>query len=207
MTKSLLLLGLLFSGAFGCANAQDALEPCSDYRPDYYAGVDLVIDSAIDDSAQLSVTMFPSFRPEYGVRIVGNIVYLARLKGSFWNSSNVFDEKAGRGYHDFSKPKIKARLSSAPLSPGLISRIAKIYVAAVSSRKENKRSVMDGVSYRFNTPANGCGEIASPSDGTRAHQLVDLVDQLAKHAQLSGSSSLKRSTQLIEQKVTALESQ
>ena len=207
MTKSLLLLSLLFSGAFGCANAQDALEPCSDYRPDYYAGVDLVIDSAIDDSAQLSVTMFPSFRPEYGVRIVGNIVYLARLKGSFWNSSNVFDEKAGRGYHDFSKPKIKSRLNSAPLSPGLISRIAKIYIAAVYSRKENKRSVMDGVSYRFNTPANGCGEIASPSDGTRAHQLVDLVDQLAKHAQLSGSSSLKRSTQLIEQKVTALESQ
>lgn len=207
MIRIVLFSALLFAGAFRCASAQDSLSLCSDSLPAYYSGVKNVIDGAIGGSFQLSITIFPSFEPEYGLRMAEGTVYLARLRSSFWYSSNVFDEKARRGYHDFSKPKIAAKIISAPLSANLIDRITKVYAAAILSPIQDTRSTMDGVSYRFELPLAGCGEVSSPSEGTRAYRLISLVNQLGYHAKLSGGRALRQSSQLIERKVVELERQ
>jgi len=194
----------------GCryAYAQEYFEPCTnDAFPDYYAGVDNVIDRAIGEKPQLSLTTFPSFSPEYGMRIADSNVFFVTLKDSFWYSSNVYDKKTGSGYHDFTKPKVKAQLNSAPLSKDLIDRILKIYTAAISSSKKQDLFGFDGTTYRFTSPSVGCGKVWSPSKGTRAYQMVDLIQHLSKHARLSGDSALKSSAQLIEQKIIALEKQ
>jgi hypothetical protein len=208
MNRLLVLLFLVFICGSRYAYAQESFEPCTDEMfPEYHAGVNSVIDSAVGEKPRLSVTTFPSFRPEYGIRIVGSKVYFATLNDSFWYSSNVYDEKTRRGYYDFTKPKLKAKISSAPLSQDLIDRTIKIYVAAISSATKYERLGFDGTTYRFTTPSAGCGKTWSPSQGTRAYQLVALVELLAKHAKLSNERQLKSSTQLIEQKVIALEKQ
>ena len=208
--KNSFLFTILFASACSFANAQDLLEPCDDdLFPEYNAGVDNVIDRAVDEKPRLSITTYPSFSPEYGVRIVGNNVYLGRLKASFWYSSTVYDKKTRSGYKDFTKPKVKAKLSSAPLSPALIDRILSIYTAGITSSKKEKFPGFgfDGVTYRFTSPSAGCGEVRSPSEATRTYQLVDLAEHLGKHSKLSSSSSLAQSTKLIEQKVITLEIQ
>ncbi|MGH8107608.1 MAG: hypothetical protein ACREO1_02680 [Arenimonas sp.] len=208
MNRILVLLALLIGCASSAAYAQEYFEPCTDEMfPDYHAGVDGVIDRAIGEKPQLSVTTYPSFSPEYGLRIAGGKIHFAILSDSFWYSSNVYDEKTKRGYHDFTKPKVEAKISSAPLSQELVDRTLKIYEAAISSSKASVGSGLgfDGISFRFTSPSAGCGKTWSPSEGTRAYQLVDLVEHLAKHAKLSSDSELKSSTQLIEQKLIALE--
>jgi hypothetical protein len=208
MIRSFVLLVLLFTCGSRYAFAEESLEPCADEMfPEYHAGVDSVIDRAIGEKPRLSVTTFPSFSPEHGMRIVGSKVYFATLNDSFWYSSNVYDEKTRRGYYDFTKPKLKAKISSAPLSQDLIDRTIKIYLAAISSSIKHERLGFDGTTYRFTSPSAGCGKTWSPSQGTRAYQLVALVELLSKHAKLSNKNDLQSSTQLIEQNIIALEKQ
>jgi len=45
--------------------------------------VDRIIDRAVGRPAELALSVFPSFQAEYGVRVVGNEVYLVQLRHQF----------------------------------------------------------------------------------------------------------------------------
>jgi hypothetical protein len=198
---------LIFISLVLCDRAcsQNALEPCErEFLSNYYSGVDKIIDDAIGQPARLSITTLPSFHAESGVRIVGMNVYYVRFSSSFWSESSFFDEKSGRGGHDFFKPKMRTMVRYAPLKPELAARVAETYAAAIAVTKKSGRLGLDGVSYYFSMPDAGCGQAWSPDSDTFNYRLVELSELLAKHATLPNPQALQRSEKKISRLLNGL---
>jgi hypothetical protein len=171
--------------AVGCviAGRACALEPCRD--PDAYAvAVNKIIDNAVGRPAELALTAFPSFKAEYGVRIIGRDIYFVQLNPSFWASSVVADGP-GSYHHDFGRARVSTSIQKASLSADLALRVRQKYASALSALKVSKSGGLDGTTYRFALRTFGCGETWSPEPVSLDGQLVDLTELLAKHAQRS----------------------
>lgn len=168
-----------------------ALEAC---RPvDSYVGaVNKIIDTAVGGSTELALTVLPSFEAEYGVRMIGNDVYLVQLRPSFWESSVVVDGP-GRYHHDFRRARVGVSIQKARLSSEVAKRVRQTYANAVSKVKGAKAGGIDGTTYRFVLRAVGCGETWSPQPGSSDGSLVDLAELLAAHARLASPLSMRRS--------------
>lgn len=192
------LLFALACCAIAPARAQ-ALEPCkSEFEDDYYRGVDQIIDNAIGRQSQLSITTLPSFFAESGLRLVGNDIYFVQLRTSFWSNSFVMDGP-GRGHNDFSSPHAATIVYRAALSPEIANRIKQLYGDAITGANKSDRMGLDGVTYRFAIPAVGCAETWSPEPQSPAGHLVELLELLSAHAQLSKPRSMQRSEEAIVQ--------
>lgn len=187
---------LLFGSAYLVSSPAFSLEPCEPADA-YVSGLNTIIDNAVGQQPQMALTVIPSFRPEYGIRMVGNDVYLVQLKTSFWGGS-VVSVGPGQYRHDFSSPHVEAvAVHKAALSPELADRIKQQYAAAISGAKPSDNMGLDGVTYRFNLQTAGCGQTWSPQSGTPDGQLVELAELLSEHAQLSWSFFIHRSEEKI----------
>lgn len=89
-TMKIYIAGLLLGSACLVSSPAFSLEPCQP-TDDYVSGVNKIIDNAVGQRSQFALTVIPSFHPEYGIRMVGNDVYLVELKTSFWGDSVVSD--------------------------------------------------------------------------------------------------------------------
>lgn len=186
------------------ADAQSSLEPCADFLGDYYRGVDRAIDRAVVGTPRLSITTFPSFSPESGVRLAGDSVQLVELDSSFWYDSTRIDGR-GRGRHEFSATRVKTRLYRARVSARLSKRIENAYSLTIARARKSDRMGLDGVTYRFARPGVGCGEAWSPEPGTPNARLVELSELLARHAKLSMPWMIELSEQAIAKSLDRIE--
>jgi hypothetical protein len=199
--KTFSLLPIFFSIVLcNPAHSQNVLEPCErEYLSSYYSRIDKVVDEKIREPAQLSITTLPSFHPESAVRLVGLNVYSVRFESSLWGDSTFFDERTGRGGHDFSKPQVRTKIRHAPIKHETASRLAAIYGQAIIRAEKSAGPSMrfDGVSYHFSIPHIGCAEAWSPDSGTLSYRLVKLAVLLDKHSTLSNSQALQRNEKKI----------
>ena len=188
--------------AAGCSlthsvTAQADLKPCdTEFMADYYREVDKIIDGSIEGLPQLALTAFPSFFPEYGVRLVNDDVYKIQLKSSFW------DEILSANHHEHASvkpPKPETIKSSAKLDPQIAARTRQVYVKAISSAKPSNGGGLDGIGYRFSAPSVGCGSTWSPSPITLNGHLVELLQLLSDHSEQSSLQALQSSEQSITQ--------
>lgn len=168
-----------------------ALEAC---RPadSYIGAVNKIIDTGVPSPTDLAVTVLPSFEAEYGVRMVGNDIYLVQLRPSFWESSVVKDGP-GRYHHDFRRARVGVSIRKARLSSRVATRVRQKYANAVSKVKAAKAGGIDGTTYRFVLRAVGCGETWSPQPLSADGSLVNLTELLAAHAKLASPLSIRRS--------------
>lgn len=168
-----------------------ALEPCIKGNP-YRQAVDKIIDGAVGHPPALALTVLPSFETEYGVRIVGNDVYLVRMRTSIWSSTVVEDDEHSY-HHDFRRAQASTAVNKAPLSPELVKRLTHRFSAAIAGAKASNAGGLDGTIYHFASPLAGCGQAWSPQAGTADGKLVALTDLLVEHAQLRWSFFMRRS--------------
>ena len=178
-----------------------AAEPCSNFMPEYYGQVDSIIDAAVGKTARLSLTTFPSFSAESGVRLIGTDVYFVRLLSFVWAESNA---GAPGPKVPFSRIRVETETFTANLRPDLADRVEVIYASALSKVRPSKSQGLDGVTYRFAIPRKGCGEVWSPLYDTADGQLVMLNELLEKHAQLTTAAELKKSEDAIENATRSL---
>lgn len=187
---------------FGCStstllSAQEFIEPCEmEFLSEYYSGVDNIIDRAVNHSSELSLTVIPSFVPEYGVRLVGNKIYFVEFTSSFWTKSRLLDESEKKRTSSLT-PKIKTKIHSASLDPLLGARITQVYKSAISNARPSNVMGLDGVSYRFSLPSVGCGTTWSPELISPNGRLVSLLELLISHSKLSLPSDIQQSENFI----------
>ena len=157
---------------------------------DYYRAVDDTIDRAISGKAQLAITTLPSFWEESGLRLIGNEIYLVSFASSLWGDSHIADASGEITHQDFSLPKVETRVDHAPLDPQTANRVKQIYSRAIASEPQSPTPGLDGISYRFSMPGKKCVEIWSPEFGTPEARLIELLERLSAHAQLSEPDDL-----------------
>ena len=148
---------------------------------DYFSAVDKVIDSAINGHPDVALTIFPSFKSEYGIRIVQDDVYLVQLRTSFWGSSVVSD-RPGSYHHNFSVPRVKTAVYKAALTREVSNQVKKLYSSVIAKDKNSKTGGLDGTTYRFVVQPGGCGETWSPSENSIDDEFVTLAELLSAHA-------------------------
>ncbi len=172
-----------------------AAKPCNDFMPEYYGQVDRIVDVAVGKTARLSLTTFPSFYAESGVRLVGADVYFVQLLSFLWAESYA----GGVGPKvEFAKVRVKTKTFQAKLRADIADRVEAVYAHAISRVRPSQAQGLDGVTYRFAIPRAGCGEVWSPSNDTPDSRLVMLGELLEKHAQLTTEAELKKNEAAID---------
>jgi hypothetical protein len=160
-----------------------ALEPCDKYFEKYSFAVERAADTAQKDPNSVTVTTLPSFRPESALRIANNAVFLIEFNSSIWYEGFARDGVS---------PKLGLKMSTAPLSPSLATRLAQTFSRQIGGAKPSDRRGLDGVTYRFSTPEAGCAQTWSPDESSVDGKLVQILNLLEEHARIGGPSSAAR---------------
>ena len=171
-----------------------ALEPCDKYLDKYSLAVERAADTAQKDPNSTTVTTLPSFRPESALRIANNTVFLIEFNSSIW-----YEGLAGDGV----SPKLGLKISTAPLSPLLATRLTQTFSRHIGRSKPSVRRGLDGVTYRFSTPDAGCAQTWSPEMSSDDGMLVHILNLLEEHAR-TGSAPSSTREQAISTKLDAL---
>ena len=199
--RLLLISGYCTSTAL---SAQETLVPCdTEFLSGYYKGVDLIIDQAINQEPEISLTVIPSFFPEDGIRLMSNRVYYVQLKSSFWEQAR-FLESGWVKRATKTVKKIKTESFNASLDPILVDRIKLTYKNAIAKAKETDQFGLDGVTYRFSIPDAGCGETWSPEKSSPNGQLAALYDLLVSHSKLTTHDDIHKSEKSIKEFLNTL---
>lgn len=179
ITPAILCAVLAFTvSANASAATTDGLAPCG---PDdsYRMEADSVIDEAKAGKVLLGFTAFPSFEPEWGIRILQNakresILRVVQFKKSVWSSAYQEHPK-GTFQRDPSKANLQRSMHEIPVSEELLVLLLKVVgreVAAASAA--NAKFGLDGETYKFTSEGKSCATAWSPDSGTRAGKLVEI---------------------------------
>jgi hypothetical protein len=165
-----LLIGvfLVFSSSVTHSLDVAATEPCSEKSlQDYFQKVDRTMDEAATATHQLSITVFPSFSQEWGIRIDGLSIYLVEFGSSLWANSSA---------------EIKPVVYRATLGQELIMRLLQRFGTAVANAHKADKVGLDGVGYRFLLRGIGCGQTWSPEPSSEDGRLIQITELLAEYA-------------------------
>ena len=171
-----------------------ALQPCKNFFADYYEAVNYVIDKAVGFNPNLSLTTFPSFSAEEGIRIVGNEIYYVQLTSSVWYTNQKPDDSVP--VEKWLTSHVPTKVFHGTIQHDLAERIKQIYTTAISKAAPSEASGLDGETYRYST-STSCAETWSPSTGTLDARLVDLQNELATYAKKSSAKYLWRNESAI----------
>ena len=169
--------------AVGLYRQAGALEPCDKYLEKYSSAVELAADTAQKDPNSTKLTTLPSFRPESALRIANNTVYLIEFNSSIWYEGFA---------HDDVSPKRGLKMTTAPLSPSLATRLTRTFSRYIRRSKPSERRGLDGVIYRFSTPEAGCAQTWSPERSSDDGKLVHILSLLEKHVRTGSPYSAAR---------------
>jgi hypothetical protein len=160
----------------------DGLAPCKPGES-YQMETDSVIDEARAGKVLLGFTAYPSFEPEWGIRILQNaknesLLRVVQFKKSVWYSA--YQEHAkGTFQRDPSKANLERSVHEIPVSKELLGLLLKVVgreVAAASTA--NAQFGLDGESYKFTAGGKSCATTWSPDSDTRAGRLVAIFEAL-----------------------------
>jgi hypothetical protein len=163
------------------AYAADHFTPCTDGVNEYYARVETLIRRAAPGNALWKVTVFPSFREEWGIRATQRgddyELTVVRFDRSIWNSGWV---KTGRNEmkHDASIARARAQTTTHKISAHLFNELDAQIRRSIAAARPNDELILDGVIFRFEVAGSGCGEARSFDRETRAGMLALIALQL-----------------------------
>jgi hypothetical protein len=177
-----------------------ALTACN--TNDYVVAVDKIIDNAVGSRPQFASTAFPSFGSEYGVRMVGDVVYFVRLRKSFWAGSVVQDNPT-RYHHDFTAAHAATSVYKSVLNRDVANRVRQLYSLVLSQPQAADSAGLDGTTYQFVSTVT-CGETWSPAQKSLDGQLVELAELLAVYAKSFSSFSQRHRENEILRKLSEL---
>lgn len=176
------LLGLIFAGN---AMGQEYLTPCDSSLRTYTDRVDTIAHGAMPGKLKLSVTVIPSFTPEWSIGITSDkgVLYLTYVvfDQSLYDSSWVLagdaamknDPSAGHATPIAATVRINQNLYAALLSE---------WQKSIGRARPSRRLGLDGVTYMFELPTNQCAGAWSPAPNTRDRKLVNIVQELRELA-------------------------
>ena len=190
----------------------DFLEPCKVELPGYMSRVDALIDGAVVGERRLGFTMFPSFTPESGVRVVerdgGFVAAHVTFQASAGHSSRLRPLRGGRVAFKLTDADVFAIVREHPIDESLVRRIAERVTSETGMAQaypyEGFRR--DGVTYYFRAAESACAKTWSPEQGSRRAKLVAIFTGLASLAQASTDQSREHALAEVERLVGELAS-
>ena len=190
------------------AAADPILWPCQSGDFGYEPGVERTIGNALGAEPELSVSIYPSFVPEWGIALVRDgeepSVVLTQFTSSYWASgwvrideqdatnstprhrpvvtkwSNEQDQLPERWAWDADVAHASVSMARTPVSAALAARLREVWDAAMAGIGPRDMTSMgvDGVSYQFQVGVHSCGATWSPRKEAIPGKLVSLVEQL-----------------------------
>lgn len=144
------------------ARYADGLHPCSEY----WASNGVVLDPAVLREAELLVFVHPTFdQPEVVSLSAGKVRYQYLPRPAFSGPKWLPDRAPTPRY--------------AELPPTLARTVVDALRAEMAHTRAKGPSGVDGTTYHFLT-RNACAAAWSPQSGSRARNVVDLVDALVE---------------------------
>lgn len=194
----------LFAIVSGCSaitgvDAEDRLAPCDDYQQEYYDKVEATARAAMPAPAEFSVTIIPSFSPEWSVGVSAgpepHVLTHVVFDQSVWATSWV---ETGRNItQDLSKANARATARTATISADLYEALRLEWDESIDAATPSRMLGVDGVTYYFRMPGR-CASTWSPSPETRNGKLVGLVNALARLADSTGESAAPRDEDAVQ---------
>jgi hypothetical protein len=140
------------------------------------------ISPFVPGASRVSVDVMPSFQNAWGIRLIGNDVYLVMLDSPLSLRSPP-PPPAGSQPSQTEPPPMTARVGHSPLTPKLALQLSQLFGDRIATASDDPVLGLDGTSYRFT--AGSCAETWSPDPETGAGRLVQLAELLSTHAQLT----------------------
>lgn len=182
--RLLVIAALLFLPATAFAKWPDQLWPCDMASWSYTAAVDARINASRHPSYLVSFTAFPSFHPEWGIRLSGSdkgyalriVVLLKQIWGRAMEKSMQEEPRTWESY----QPQVERLVFRFPVSERLASLLQITVKHAVDDRAPAPFPGVDGTGYQFSYRGSACAGTWSPELPSIPGQLVKTFTEL-KH--------------------------
>lgn len=175
------LVGLTFAGN---AMGQEYLTPCDSSLRAYTDRVDTIAHRAMPGKLKLSVTVIPSFTPEWSIGITSDkdVLYLTYVvfDQSLWDSSWVPARRSHK--NDPSAGHATPEATTVRITQNLYAALLSEWQKSIGRARPSRLLGLDGVTYRFELPTNQCASTWSPAPKTRDRKLVNIVQELRELA-------------------------
>jgi hypothetical protein len=200
--KYFLAFAILMVVTFGSsAIAQEYLAPCKSALRAYENRVDSIAHGAMAGGLEFSVTVIPSFNPEWSVGVTSD-------RGSFYLTYVVFDQSlwhsswvpagAGAMKNDASSGHAKPMVTRVRITRNLYAALRSVWAHSIASARPSEALGFDGVTYKFELPQGKCASTWAPAPKTRNGRLVSLVDALRELTSASDKTSGARQDAILK---------
>jgi len=176
-----LILAIVIAALNTSAVADEHLEPCGNFLHEYESRIETISRGVIPGSIELSVTVIPSFEPEWSisVSIEKDIHYLTLVvfDQSLWQSSWV---KTGPDTmkNDPSTGHATPKAKTTTISTEMYLALQTEWERSIKDARSSDQIGLDGVTYKFNLSVDQCASAWSPRSTTRNGKLVAVVNAL-----------------------------
>ena len=144
-----------------------------------------LIDRSVPGPSRLSATIWPSFQAPWGIRLVGDDIYLVKLTSGYWP----IPPPPEPGTRSNIRPAVTTEVHHASLTPAAAHALARLFSVRTTQADQEDTLGLDGVTYYFSSGPY-CARTWSPEPESGAGRMVQLVDLLAKHAQMTDQREL-----------------
>ena len=171
----------LFSSVVPAA-ASAHLQVCVPYFDHYTRFVSAIIDESAPGTAMVSVTVYPSFRPEWAIRVTrqsGHLtLYALTFNSSIWGQVQRVLMSTNRHIVYASEIDTDVSIHTVRVTPRFVARLSAVITLAVDRSSILGESGVDGVMYQFSAGPSTCAQSWSPDSRTGPGRLVAMVDEL-----------------------------